>query len=521
MDALRRQILVTAFVVLAFAAGPASAGAATDAARMSDSFVDSIGVNTHTSYDDTVYGTRFDAIKQRLAELGVRHIRDGLQPGRPDQYERLNALAGIGAKATLILGEPAIGGEGLEELLLDLKSGVSGSVEAIEGPNEVDMNGDAGDLGELAAYQGNLYAAVKADPALAALPVIGPSLVHRRNQEALGDISGSLDYGNIHSYPGGAAPEENLSFHFASAAHNSGSKPLMATETGYHSAVGWTGEHPPVSEAAMATYIPRMYLEYFRRGIARTFSYELADEGTSGDREDNFGLLRNDLSEKPAFAALRNTIEILDDPGPAFEPATLSYTLGGDRSKLHQLLLQKRDGTFYLALWRASSIWDTQTQAPVDAPSAPLTLTFDRSVSGVQRYAPNLSPAAVGTVPVRGNSLSVDVGAQVSILRLELGPAARGRIRMEVSRRSVPAGGRIAVKGRLPKQLAGRSLQVKIQQWRGHGWRTVGRSKTRPSGAFRKKIRLPAVKRTGHASRLRVVARVAKPSRTVRVRIRR
>jgi hypothetical protein len=520
VDAFRRQLLATVAAVAALALAPASAAAAVEAAKPADSFVDSIGVNTHTSYDDTVYHSRFDAVRQRLAELGVRHIREGLKPNRPDQYEHLNALAGIGAKATLILGEPEIGSEGLEELIATLKENVLGSVEAVEGPNEIDMTGDASRLPYLGEYQQHLYSAVKADPALAALPVVGPSLVHRRNQEALGDISGSLDYGNIHSYPGGEAPEGNLSTHFASAANNSGGKPLMATETGYHSAVGWTGEHDPASEAAMATYMPRLYLEYFRRGVVRTFSYELVDEGTSGDSEDNFGLLRNDLSEKPAFAALRNTIAILGDPGPAFEPETLDYALGGDRSNLRQVLLQKRDGTFYLALWRASSVWDTGSRTPVDAPSAPVKLSFERQVKGVQRYLPGSSPAPLGPVADQGNSLSVNVGPQVVILRLQLGAMTPGRIKIEISRRSVPAGGRVAVKGRLPKQLAGRSLRVKIQQWQGHGWRTVGRSRTRRSGVFRKKIRVPA-KHSGRASRVRVVAGVAKPSRAVRVRIRR
>ena len=203
-------------------------------ARAADSFVDSIGVNTHTYYTDTVYYSDFETVKQRFAELGVRHIRENLMTDRPDQYERLNELAGMGIRPTLILGDPAEGVDYLDDLVSILKTELGGTAEAVEGPNEIDMNGDASLLPQLPGYQQHLYSAIRSDPALGSLPVIGPSLVHSRNQEALGDISGQLDYGNIHSYPDGYSPEGNLDRHFRNAANNSGAKPLMATETGYH-----------------------------------------------------------------------------------------------------------------------------------------------------------------------------------------------------------------------------------------------------------------------------------------------
>ena len=500
---------------------PVAANAAATPALSADSFVDSIGVNTHTYYDDTVYYSRFGAVKEKLAELGVRHIRENLVPDRPDQYERLRELAQLGASATLIMGDPGEA-DGLDELLSIVRTELGGAVAALEGPNEFDMWGGADWMSGLRPYQQRLYAEVKSDPALASLPVVGPSIVHRRNQEALGDVSGDLDYGNIHSYPDGYGPEENLDRHLAAASLNSGSEPVMATETGYHTAAGWGGEHNPVSEAAMATYVPRMYLEYFRRGIVRTFSYELLDEeGGSGEREDNFGLLRNDFSEKPAFVALRNTIDILEDPGAGFAPGSLAYAVGGESEDVHHVLLQKRDGSFYLALWRVEDVIDPESQAPQAVPAAPVTIAFGRQVTSAASYLPNASSAPVGTLPAGGNEVTLNVGADVAIVRLTFGgkAAATGRIKAWVSRRTVPAGGRVAVKGRLPKQLAGHTRWVKIQQWRGKGWRTIGHTRTRKSGVFRKKIRLP-VRRAGRA-RVRVVANVAKPSRPLRVRIRR
>ena len=41
--------------------------------------------------------------------------------------------------------------------------------------------------------------------------------------------------------------------------------------------------------------------------------------------EGAFGLLRNDVSEKPAFRAVKNLITILSDKGPDFEVGSMNY----------------------------------------------------------------------------------------------------------------------------------------------------------------------------------------------------
>jgi hypothetical protein len=516
-----RRLLTASVVIAALAIVPSAAASDSPQPSDADAFVESIGVNTHTYYSDTVYGERFDQVKQRLAELGVRHIRENLVTERPDQYQGLRDLAGIGIRSTLILGDPDEGIAKLEELVSTVKTELGGAVDAVEGPNEFDQRGGSDWLPRLRDYQQRLFSAIKDDPTLAPLPVIGPSIVLRSHEEELGDISGTLDYGNMHSYPNGEMPESNLTSQLDGAAHNSGTKPVMATETGYHTALGWTGEHQPTSEAAMATYMPRLFLEYFRRGVARTFSYELLDEAAnSNDREDNFGLLHNDLTPKPAFDALRNTISLLEDPGPAFAPEALEYTLGGDRGDLRQLLLQKRDGSYYLVLWRAVDVWNAASRTPVAAPEGTVKVELQRSINSAVEYLPNLSTDPVATLPGGTNQLEVKVGAQAVVVKINAGGKVRpGRIRLWLSKHSVSAGGRVAVKGRLPKQMTGRSLPVKIQRLSKRGWHTVGRSHTSRIGIFRKKIRVPA-RINARTSRLRVVARTAKPSKSVRLRIR-
>ena len=106
----------------------------------------------------------------------------------------------------------------------------------------------------------------------------------------------------------------------------------MATESGYHTALSWDGSHPAVTESAQARYIPRLSLEFYEAGLPRTYMYELIDQGTSlTHREDHFGLLRNDGTEKPAFRALASMIAILKDPGSTF---TTGNGDGGSRTSL-------------------------------------------------------------------------------------------------------------------------------------------------------------------------------------------
>jgi hypothetical protein len=515
-----RRLATLAIALIALFALPAAiAEAAPVEARSAASFIDSIGVNTHTYYSDTVYASEFGTITQRLRELGIHHIRENLVPNRPDQYQALNELAAAGVKSTLILGAPEDGSAGLAKLTSILGSSLRGSVDAVEGPNEYDLHGGSGWMSKLAPYQSDLYAAIKSNPATSALPVVGPSLGNTNSDGS--DVSGSLDYGNIHSYPNGEAPEDNVPRMLAMASDMSGSKPVMATETGYHTAVNWSGDHNPASEAAQATYMPRLFLDYFSRGVARTFSYELVDEfpdAGADEPESNFGLLRNDLSPKPAFTALRNLTTILADSSSSFTTGALDYSVSGDTDELHQVLLQKSDGSYYLALWRAESVWDNESRTAETAASGTVQLSFAEGLASAEEFQPNNSSQPLRALST-GSPISLKVGPQVTIVRLaSTGSPAVGGIKVWVSKRSVESGGRVAVKGRLTGPASGQPTAVKIQRWKNDSWRTVAKGQASGSGHFRKLVRMVGRPQAG-PSRIRVVAARAKPSNQVKVRI--
>lgn len=395
------------FILLSLFLGGAlvqAAQAAPVAPARADDFVDSIGVCTHWSYYDTPYGD-FPRASELLGQLGVRHIRDGLHPRERELWER------FGIKTTANFGPG------------DVKAQLQSIKEAraflamIEGPNEVDI------FAQSAAYKGktfpegprlyqrDLFEAIKSDPQTAGLGVIAPSTARAGSNLQLAPLD-SFDFLVMHSYAGGNKPTEpligdgNNAIREAARLQGIGAnlKPIVVTESGYHTAVGANltlgGVQPGISEATGAKYFPRHFAEYFNAGIKRTFTYEFLNEfpDEATNAEASFGLVRRDFSPKPAYGAIKNLISLLgeakwnaatqtwDKPNPNFAPRALDFDLGGESGDIHSTTLQKADGTYYLLLWREVSSWNIKNLQPIENAPAKVTLTFQTPmrVSGVR-----------------------------------------------------------------------------------------------------------------------------------------
>ena len=335
---------------------PASAGA----------FIDSVGVNVHMSYFSTPYND-WQQVRDKLAALGVHHVRDAACVGCTAQRQRLLSLAASGIGVDFMMGSPGGTTGSLPDLVSMLSGPMRPAVDAVEGPNEYDQSGDAGWAANLRAYQQQLYGLMKGTADLASVPVIGPSLVRSSSFAALGDLSGSLDWGNMHPYAGGQVPAINLALNATSEGAVAASKRAVATEAGYQDAVNATSGQPPVSEEAGGDYIPRLVLDMFQAGVPRTYIYELLDEKADAagtQPESNFGLLRNDFSEKPAFRSLAALLH-LTAPVGRFDPSGLHLAVDGS-SDTRELLLQTGPHSFALVLWRDVTVWDQSTRKPID-----------------------------------------------------------------------------------------------------------------------------------------------------------
>lgn len=404
----------------AFSGVQTAAAPAAIQARPADGLADGVGINVHLLASRTGYGD-FPAVRSALNELGVRHIRDTLGNDRRDQYGWLNTLAADGITANLTIDKVTDVRE-IPAKLDMIANNLTNAVESIEPPNEYNNSGSPTWATDLQSYQRQLYAQVRSRPALDRVKVLGPSLARRQGYTDVGDLSGSLDVGNLHTYPGGFVPTHNMDLQLNNERVIAADKPVVVTETGYHGAMATEARHFATPEDVAATYVPRLFLEYHRRGV-RAYTYELLDQvpdGTMTDMEKHFGLIAADGRRKPSYSALRNLIALVDDKGPAFTPGSLSYSASSSVPGLQEMLMQRRDGSFVLFLWRDVPVWDPLAQRRLPAPTATVDVTLATAAASVATHRPSISSAPVSVARDTG-ALEVEVGADAVALVIAAG----------------------------------------------------------------------------------------------------
>jgi hypothetical protein len=430
------------FVLLAAMVLPALGADITwEPAPRSDDFVDSIGVCTHWSYENTPYGKTYALVKKRLAESGIRHIRDGLS------VRELELWRELGIRSTIV-SDPRDHDLGTFMTAWKVSPGLLDMIEGANEPNNFWLLFKSSYRGEgwpqgVRLWQDDLYKAVRAEPLLARIPVASTTPI-LDGGIALAPLT-SFDDIAFHPYAGGEMPSTNivwgdLCVRRALALLGSGNnaKQMVATESGYHNCLSDHrvpgGGQPGISEKAGGCYFPRQFAEYWNAGIVRTFSYELIDESVNpNDPEANFGLLRNDASPKPGFSAVANLISLLSES--QWDPKSLHWirTEAPDRafplaiegpSNVHHTLLSRADGGINLLLWQEVRSFDIKTGKDLSPEpehvtirlATPLATTLYRPLMGIQ---PQNSWEA-------SKSIVVSVPDDVVILRLAASVGSEG-----------------------------------------------------------------------------------------------
>jgi hypothetical protein len=408
-------------VVATSASGPADtsnvaitvpSGDTGEQAAQADSFVNSIGVNVHLFYSGVYRDNYATVVQPRLSELGVRHLRDHLIKTTDGNWSmwssRVMELSNLyGAKMLGIADNRYVTPAQAEQV-----AGLLGSaLEAIEGWNEPDRRinyDDATNRQIILDYQADLWNRL----AQGSRPVGTPSIDLGTTPPKFGGTwSPGRDFASIHPYPAWPKPPyegDRLSGYLNWLLPFYPRTAMWVTETGYHT--GGSGSDRPITISQHGKWIPRLLLQYFNRGISRSYLYELLDQcPPSTNRECSFGLVYYNGSPKPAFTALKNLIALTKDPGSSFAPGRLAYTLVGAPSSLKHTLLQKRDGRFYLVLW--NEVGETSATVPV-------TLTFPKARRSVEIYRPSQGAAAIrsGT----GTTVSLSVPDEVIVVEIAL-----------------------------------------------------------------------------------------------------
>jgi hypothetical protein len=387
-------------------------------ARPAHAFLDSIGVNTHFAFADSNYVRQFPEIKARLLELGVKHIRDGST--RSAHYRRgetasalFHDLAGHGIRVNLITHVRWTADDILEVLEANRPVLVS-----IEGQNEPDLYVKGDWAREAREHQKLLWRTVKNSPH-AALPVLTPALARPNRYRELGDLSAYGDFGNIHSYNGGRIPIADMDLQFREVSQAAGRLPIIATEAGYHTAISTSKTHLPVSERAAAKYLPRMVLDYFMQGVRRTYLYQFYDHipPSATDPEANFGLVRYDMSPRPAFESLKNLLALLEDGPGAVTDTTLTMTVSGMTESIRALLLKKTNGEMFLILWQDVPVWNPRTRRDLENPPLPMTIFFETPRT-ITPYRPGRNSSPQSLSKPNASQITIDVPDDVLVLAI-------------------------------------------------------------------------------------------------------
>jgi len=425
--------------------------------RSAYSFVDSVATNAHWGYFDTQYNLAYPKVRDLLVASGIRHVRSL-------STERAEELRQLGISSAVLVDSDMEGRGDPVQILQRLKPFVSsGAVVAAEGPNEPDLfwkqhgrtwKGQLFPEGPR-LWQQDLWQTVRADPVLDKLKVIGMSFGETYwgggHPYGPGSLADTCDWGNFHPYPSGnpytdqyhyggiqqyyadsTFPSAALDVHpltFNTYRPPFNDKPMAATETGYST---WKWGQ---SEKTQGKYMPRMYAENFRLGIVRTYGYEfldIFDEPAGEDRARHFGLVRNDLSPKPAYNAVRSMLKAVR-AGRRDHAATRDFraeltvvpAAGYDGVYLHHLALQREDGSVALVVWHEVSSEDQvgldltpkRPTRELSHPAVVVSLDLGRKVSGVTAQyiddSGNLRPKALAT---SGTAVNFLVGDRLTIV---------------------------------------------------------------------------------------------------------
>ncbi len=376
--------------VLLTVAQPASG----EQAQQADLFVNSVGVNTHFTYTDTSYVQQFPRVLTKLSGSGIRHIRDGFynwSSSDPIVAEH-QALAAAGIATDYVVPIDAT----TSPSTLTSFATLVGDLESIEATNECDAGNNCGGGGLIGVnHVVSMLPVLSSAATSLRVPLVGPSFTTAYSYASAGNLSSLLTDNNLHVYFGGRNPGTpgwgdgdgrgnnygSMSWWMAEGSVPAPAKGSMITETGY--IVQATAEPYTLPESVEGVYLPRTLLLAFNKGVTKTYVYELLEEGSS----PGYGLLRSDLSERPAFTAVSSMLNLLSDRGLSFVPGKLNYVVSGSVQPSHALF-QKRDGTFWLALWIERSCYDPINGTPIPTSDIAVSLSVNdgEAIKAVSRF---------------------------------------------------------------------------------------------------------------------------------------
>ncbi|MGA2557836.1 MAG: glycosyl hydrolase [Verrucomicrobiota bacterium] len=395
--ALRRLLRLPCWLAAAGIGFPAAQAAGATALSAND-FLNSIGVCVHVQH-----GQDASKMVAPLQYLGVRNVRDGA-----DRNYDMSGLLTLHQQAAVLV---AFGpGSGPSDRFVVRRDGAAnnaltatiaaarqlaeaGALLAVEGPNEPNNFGGVTYQGHrsgvtngtwlpVAEFQRDLYRAVKSDAVLKNYPVFGSSEMGAEIDDVglqyltipaganclMPDGTPYADFANVHNYvcghwkgladnqPFQAATHTNVPGidglfgnhgntwrkHFPGyAASRLATLPKVTTET------GWRTDNTISGDDIQGKVFLNVFLDQYQAGWKHTFIYELMD-----DPDGAFGFYKSDYATgRKSADYLHNLTAILADTNSLAAPGQLDYSIPDQPATVHDMLLQKSNGAFELAVW--------------------------------------------------------------------------------------------------------------------------------------------------------------------------
>jgi hypothetical protein len=391
------------------------------------SFLDSIGACVHVAQG-------VDSPTESATALtfaGIRNIRDDGNPATVPSWISMHMSAGV--RLSLLTNQDVTSTIDMAKQLV-----AAGALLDVEGPNEPNnfpVTYDGGTSNYMTTFfpvaelQRDLYAAVKAEPTLAGIPVFHSSEAGGSEPDNVGlqfltipeDAGTTMpsgtryaDYANTHNYVCGHSNMlvDNVAWNASDPTLNGDWDgpyveyghtwhegfmgytdpellllPKVSTETGW-----LTMGSGAITEEQQARVFLNLYLAAFKRGFSYTFIYMLRDDPVQG----YWGLFDTSYNPKTSGSYLHNLTAILADDGAAPKLGRLDYSIAAEPVTVHDLLLQKKNGTFALLVWDEHPLSGSDDIVVDLTTTRPSLTVFDPTTGST----PTMTLAHVSTVPL-------------------------------------------------------------------------------------------------------------------------
>ncbi len=412
--------LLSTIAALAFTHGNQPA---TTPMRTAD-FVAMIGVNTHLDFTDGGYANLANVVTD-MQYLGLSVMRDKIQgAGVPSFY--YSVAAAVPGKYNFVTAGGAWTTSSLATqfgMYDTVWTNTPGSVESIEGPNEINNEpmtfNSVGGLAGAVAMQQQLVIDTAADAHFPMAPVYyftGYAFVSGAPGPDPRTTSGLANYDNDHPYPNRDSPPAPFIYPYLYVGqllnNSEAPMPFVYTEAGYNSVLANGG----TNEDVQAKWTLSLLMDAAKFGAHRVFLYELMD---AYNPPTGWGLfdswIGSSNTPKPAGTAIHNLTTIIADTGGTartFTPTALVYgpqvivslpastIVPNPPNAPHTnvppntLLMQKSTGTYELAVWNEPLLWNSGTDMEITVSPINVPLSFKTFMTTVNVYDP-----MVGTTP--------------------------------------------------------------------------------------------------------------------------